>query len=110
MINTFAHSSGKLSLSQVVNLLSTGPAKLFGLYPEKGALREGSDADIILFNPEWPWVLSAESLHSASGYTAYEGFNVTGKVVMTYLRGRLVMGDGIYLGISGDGRFIRAQR
>ena len=110
LINTFAHSSGKLSLSQVVNLLSTGPAKLFGLYPEKGALREGSDADIILFDPEWPWVLSAESLHSASGYTAYEGFNVTGKVVMTYLRGRLVMGDGIYLGISGDGRFIRAQR
>ena len=110
LINTFAQTSGKLSMSQVVNLLSTGPAKLFGLYPEKGALREGSDADIVLFHPEWSWTLSSQTLHSASGYTAYEGFPVTGKVVMTYLRGRLVMGDDIYLGISGDGRFIRAAR
>ena len=110
LINTFAHTSGKLSLSQVVNLLSTSPAKLFGLYPEKGVLREGSDADIVLFHPEWSWTLSADTLHSAAGYTAYEGFPVTGKVVMTYLRGRLIMGDGIYLGIKGDGKFIRVKR
>ena len=110
LINTFAHTSGKLSLSQIVNLLSTRPAKLFGLYPEKGALKEGSDADIVLFNPEWSWTLSADTLHSAAHYTAYEGFPVTGKVVMTYLRGRLVMGDDIYLGIKGDGKFIRAKR
>ncbi len=110
LINTFAHTSGKLSLSQVVNLLSTRPAKLFGLYPEKGVLREGSDADIVLFAPEWSWTLSAETLHSASGYTAYEGYPVTGKVVMTYLRGRLIMGDDIYLGIKGDGKFIKARR
>ncbi len=110
LINTFAHTSGKLSLSQIVNLLSTRPAKLFGLYPEKGALKEGSDADIVLFNPEWSWTLSADTLHSAAHYTAYEGFPVTGKVVMTYLRGRLVMGDDIYLGIKGDGKFIRARR
>ena len=110
LINTFAHTSGKLSLSQIVNLLSTRPAKLFGLYPEKGVLKEGSDADIVLFNPEWSWTLSADTLHSAAHYTAYEGFPVTGKVVMTYLRGRLVMGDDIYLGIKGDGKFIRARR
>ena len=110
LINTFAHTSGKLSLSQVVNLLSTRPAKLFGLYPEKGVLREGSDADIVLFAPEWSWTLSSDTLHSAAGYTAYEGFPVTGKVVMTYLRGRLIMGDGIYLGIKGDGKFIRVRR
>ena len=110
LINTFAHTSGKLSLSQIVNLLSTRPAKLFGLYPEKGALKEGADADIVLFNPEWSWTLSADTLHSAAHYTAYEGFPVTGKVVMTYLRGRLVMGDDIYLGIKGDGKFIRARR
>ena len=110
LINTFAHTSGKLSLSQVVNLLSTSPAKLFGLYPEKGVLWEGSDADIVLFHPEWSWTLSADTLHSAAGYTAYEGFPVTGKVVMTYLRGRLIMGDGIYLGIKGDGKFIRVKR
>ena len=109
LINTFAHTSGKLSMQQVVNLLSTTPAKLFGLYPEKGVLKEGSDADIILFNPDWPWVLSKDTLHSAAGYTAYEGFPVTGKVVMTYLRGRLIMGDGIYLGIRGDGKYLKVK-
>lgn len=110
LLNTFAVTSGKLSLSQVVNLVSTGPAKLFGLYPEKGSLEVGTDADITLFDPECSWTLSKDTTHSASGYTAYEGFSVTGRVVMTYLRGRLIMGDNIYLGLSGDGKFIRAKR
>lgn len=110
LIHTFGLMKGHLSLSQIVNLLSTGPAKAFGLYPKKGVLAVGSDADIVIFDPEESWTLSSDTLHSASGYTAYEGFNVTGKVVMTYLRGRLIMGDGIYLGLSGDGRFIKAER
>ena len=110
LVNTFALSSGSLSLSQVVNLLSTSPAKIFGLYPEKGSLEEGTDADIVLFDPDFSWTLSKDTIHSASGYTAYEGMNVTGKVVMTYLRGRLVMGDGIYLGLSGDGRYLKVKR
>ena len=110
LVNTFALSSGSLSLSQVVNLLSTSPAKIFGLYPEKGSLEEGTDADIVLFDPDFSWTLSKDTIHSASGYTAYEGMSVTGKVVMTYLRGRLVMGDGIYLGLSGDGRYLKVKR
>ena len=110
LVNTFALSSGSLSLSQVVNLLSTSPAKIFGLYPEKGSLEEGTDADIVLFDPDFSWTLSKDTIHSASGYTAYEGMSVTGKVVMTYLRGRLIMGDGIYLGLSGDGRYLKVKR
>lgn len=109
-MHTFGVTSGRLSLSQIVNLLSTGPAKIFGLYPEKGSLEVGTDADITLFNPDISWTLSKDTIHSASGYTAYEGFSVTGKVVMTYLRGRLVMGDGIYLGLRGDGKFLRSKR
>ncbi len=110
LIHTFALTSGKLSLSQIVNLLSTGPAKLFGLYPEKGSLEVGTDADITIFDPDCSWTISKDTIHSASGYSAYEGFNVTGKVIMTYLRGRLIMGDDIYLGLNGDGRFLRAKR
>ena len=110
LVNTFALSSGSLSLSQVVNLISTGPAKIFGLYPEKGSLEEGTDADIVLFDPDASWTLSRDTIHSASGYTAYEGMNVTGRVVMTFLRGRLIMGDGIYLGLSGDGRYLKVKR
>ena len=110
LIHTFGLVTGRLSLSQVVNLISTGPAKYFGLYPEKGSLEEGTDADIVLFNPDYSWTLSKDSIHSASGYTAYEGMTVTGKVVMTYLRGRLIMGDGLYLGVEGDGRFLKVRR
>ena len=110
LIHTFGQTSGRLTMSQIVNLLSTGPAKIFGLYPEKGSLEVGTDADITLFDPDYSWTLSKDNVHTAAGYTAYEGFNVTGKVVMTYLRGRLIMGDGIYLGLSGDGKFLRAKR
>ena len=73
-------------------------------------MREGSDADVVIFDPDESWTLSSETVHSASGYTPYEGFNVTGKVQMTILRGRIVMGDDIYLGIKGDGKFIEATR
>ena len=110
LIHTFGLTSGRLSLSQIVNLLSTGPAKLFGLYPEKGSLEVGTDADITLFDPDCSWTISKDTIHSAAGYSAYEGFNVTGKVVMTYLRGRLIMGDDIYLGLNGDGKYLRARR
>ena len=110
LIHTFGLTKGHLSLSQIVNLLSTGPAKAFGLYPKKGVIAEGSDADIVVFDPDESWILSKDTLHSASGYTAFEGVSVTGKVIMTYLRGRLIMGDGLYLGLAGDGRFIKANR
>ena len=110
LLHTFAISSGRLSLSQIVNLTSTGPAKAFGLYPMKGTLSEGSDADIVLFNPDYSWTINSDSIHSASGYSAYDGMTVTGKVVMSILRGRIIMGDGIYLGLEGDGQYLKANR
>ncbi len=106
LIHTFAVASGRMSVSQMVRLLSTGPARLFGLYPRKGSLKIGSDADIVLFDPEALWTLDGHNIHSAARYTAYEGFRVVGKAVMTYLRGRLVMGDDVYIGRPGDGHFI----
>ena len=93
----------------MVRLLSTAPAKTFGLYPQKGSLEVGSDADIVIFDSEHLWTLSADNLHSAAGYTPYEGFRVVGKAIMPYLRGRLVMGDGIYLEKKGSGQYVEAQ-
>jgi dihydropyrimidinase len=98
-----------MSLSQMVRLLSAGPARAFGLYPQKGSLHVGTDADIVLFDPEDSWTISAENMHSAAGYSVYDGFRVMGKVVMTYLRGRLIMGDEVYLGKPGEGRFVPAE-
>jgi dihydropyrimidinase len=108
LIHTFAVASSRMSLSHMVRLLSTAPAKAFGLYPQKGSLRVGSDADIVIFDPEHLWTLSAETLHSEAGYTPYEGFGVAGKAIMTYARGRLIMGDDVYLGTPGEGQFLRA--
>lgn len=110
LIYSLVAQGERLTVNELVNLLSTGPAKYFGLYPQKGVLREGSDADIVIFNPDYLWTISSETTHSASLYTPYEGINVQGKAVMTYLRGRLIMGDNMYLGIDGDGRFVKAIR
>ena len=110
LIYNFGHVSGQLSIGQIVSLLSTGPAKAFGLYPKKGVLQEGSDADIVLFDPSEIWTISSATTHSASHYTPYEGMTVMGRVKMTYLRGRLIMGHDIYLGLEGDGQFVKAHR
>ena len=110
LIYNFGHVSGQLSIGQIVNLLSTGPAKAFGLYPKKGVLQEGSDADIVLFDPSEIWTISSATTLSASHYTPYEGMTVMGRVKMTYLRGRLIMGHDIYLGLEGDGQFVKAHR
>ncbi len=109
LIYTFAAKSGRIGIQQVVNLLSTAPAKAFGLYPRKGAIRVGSDADLVLFDPDYAWTITNGSVHSAAGYSPYNGTAVLGKAVMTYLRGRLVMGDSVYLGIPGNGQFIAQQ-
>jgi len=109
LVYSFAANSGRIGLQQVVNLLSTAPAKAFGLYPRKGAIRVGSDADLVLFDPDEAWTISSETTHSASGYTPYEGMQVLGRPVITYLRGRLIMGDGIYLGLEGNGEYIKQK-
>lgn len=109
LVHNLVANGARLTLNEMVNVLSTGPARHFGLYPEKGALKVGSDADIVLFNPDIAWTLTAGEMHSECGYTPYEGTQVIGRVLMTYLRGRLVMGGGMYLGISGDGRFVKAR-
>jgi len=108
LLHTTFVASGRMTLSDLVGLLSVNPAKLFGIHPRKGSLIEGTDADIVLFDPEWEWTIGEEYVHSAARYTPYEGFNVVGKAIMTYLRGRMVMGDDTYLGIPGDGQFIQA--
>lgn len=93
--------------TKLVELMSSNPAKLFGLYPNKGSLEIGTDADIVLFNPSICWTLEDDNVHSASLYTPYRGFNVHGKVVTTILRGNVIMDNGKYFGVPGEGKFLR---
>lgn len=89
----------------LVRYLSTKPAKLYGMYPRKGTLAPGSDADIVLFDPEWEGEITSSNRHNAAGYTPYEGWKVKGRVEDVFLRGTHVVADG-QLVASRQGKYI----
>lgn len=98
---------GRIGLNRFVELTSTAAAKLFGLFPRKGTIAVGSDADIVIFDPEEEMTLSAETHHMNVDYSAYEGMTVKGVTKTVLSRGRVVIEDGKYTGKPGDGRFIK---
>ncbi len=98
---------GRIPLSRMVALLSSAPAHFFGLYPEKGSLEAGTDADIVIFDPDAEGVISDGNRHTKAGYTPYNGTNVYGKVDITILRGEIIVEDGVFKGKKGYGRFVQ---
>ncbi len=99
-------TKGRITLPQLVDLVATAPARLFGLAPKKGSLIPGADADIVLFDPAIEWTMSQDSLHMASDYTSYEGVEVTGKVRKVFSRGELIVDGEEFLATPGRGRFV----
>ena len=97
---------GCIPLNVLPRLLSEGPARVNGLYPCKGTLSIGSDADIVIFNPEKEWTIHAENLHMATDFSPYEGMKMHGAVETTISRGRIVYADGTFQGEEGGGSFI----
>src|SRR5262249_47737226 len=97
---------GRISLSKFVELISTNPAKLFGMYPRKGTLAVGADADVAILNPKAKHVLSAKTHHMRTDYSAYEGRKVTGKVETVILRGNVAIENDKCLLEPGFGKFI----
>ena len=91
MIHEFGVRTGRISLNRMVELLSTNPAKLFGLYPRKGTIAPGSDADIVVFDPEKRHLITAETQHSNVDYNLYEGTEVTGSPEIVLLRGNVLV-------------------
>jgi len=98
--------AGQLSLPRWVEVASTTPARMFGLYPRKGVIAAGSDADIVIYDPQARQTLSAATHHMNVDYSAYEGMELTGKVVTTLSRGRPVIDEGAYAGSAGHGAFL----
>jgi dihydropyrimidinase len=96
-----------LSLNRFVELTSTAAAKMFGLFPKKGTIAIGSDADIVIFDPEREQTISARTHHMNVDYSAYEGKTIRGVVETVLSRGRVVIEDGEYKGKPGDGRFLK---
>src|SRR5512135_1862060 len=93
--------TGRISLNRFVELTSTSPAKIFGLFPRKGTIAPGSDADIVIFDPEAEHVLSAKTHHMKVDYNPYEGRKVTGKVETVLSRGRVIIENGRFVGRVG---------
>src|SRR5580765_8097526 len=110
MIHEFGVRTGKISLNRMVELLATNPAKLFGLYPRKGTLAVGSDADIVVFDPNKELTISAATHHSASDYNLYEGTKVTGSPEVVLLRGNVLVENGELVAKPGTGQFIKRAK
>ncbi len=99
-------TSGKLSLNRFVEVVSAGPARMFGLYPRKGTIAVGSDADLVLWNPNRELTITNTALHHAVDYTLYEGKKVTGIPDTVLLRGDVIVKDRDYVGTPGTGVFL----
>jgi dihydropyrimidinase len=106
MIHEFGVRAGRISINRMVELLSTNPAKLFGLYPRKGTIAVGSDADVVVFDPEKRHTIAAATHHSKSDYNLFEGTEVTGAPELVLLRGNVLVENGELVAEPGIGRFV----
>lgn len=102
-------SEGRLSLERFVDVISTGPARILGLYPRKGQIAEGSDADIVIIDPNERWTVRVEDLHGASDYSPWEGWELQGRVRTTILRGQILVDELNYVGERAAGKFVERQ-
>ncbi len=102
--------AGRFSLNRWVELCCTNPAKLFGMYPQKGVLAPGSDADIVVWDPAAAHTISAKTQHQRTDYNLYEGMQMTGMPAVVLSRGRVLVQGDLWQGEQGAGRFIARQR
>jgi len=100
-------AEGRISVNRFVEIVATTPARMFGMYPQKGTVAVGSDADIVVFDPNASTVISVDTHHMNVDYSAYEGFELAGKVDVVLSKGKTVVADNEYLGSPGDGSYLR---
>jgi dihydropyrimidinase len=103
----FGVRAGRFGLNRFVELIATNPAKLFGCYPRKGEIAPGSDADLVVFDPEKEVTLSASTQATLCDYNPYEGSALHGAVDTVLLRGSVIVDSGLFVGSRGQGRFVR---
>ncbi len=106
---TFGYRTGRLSLEKLVELMALNPAKIHGLYPQKGVLQVGSDADLVIVDPQYSKVVDPNELATNSDYNPYEGWRLWGFPGMVLSRGEVIVQDGQFIGKPGRGKFIKRQ-
>ena len=102
-------NEGNFSINRFVELVSTAPARIFGMYPKKGVLAAGSDADLVLWDPNEEYTISAATHHMRVDYSMFEGFRVRGNARDVYSRGELIVSGGKFIGKAGRGRYLRRE-
>jgi len=100
-------NAGRLTLNRFVEITATAPAKIFGMYPKKGTIAPGSDADIVLWDPNAEHTISAATHHMRVDYSMFEGFKVSGNARQVYSRGELIVDSGNFLARPGRGQYLR---
>jgi dihydropyrimidinase len=100
-------NAGKISLNRFVEIVSTAPSRIFGMYPKKGAIAPGSDADIVVWDPKAEHLISAKTHHMRVDYSMFEGFKVIGNARQVFSRGELIADKGQYVGRVGRGQYLR---
>ncbi|HWZ52628.1 MAG TPA: dihydropyrimidinase [Granulicella sp.] len=109
LIYTYGVRRGRLDLHRFVDALSTRASKLFGLYPRKGEVAVGSDADLVIYAPEYRGTISARTHQVNCDYSGYEGVEIEGRPAMVLVRGKVQVRDGVFVGERGRGRFLRRE-
>jgi dihydropyrimidinase len=100
-------STGKITLNRFAEIVSTAPARIFGMYPKKGVIAPGSDADIVVWDPTAEHLISAKTHHMRVDYSMFEGFKVVGNARQVFSRGELIVEYGRYIGRVGRGQYLR---
>jgi dihydropyrimidinase len=108
LLFTYGVEAGRIGLTDLARLISTNPAKIFGLYPRKGSLTIGADADLVIYDPEPEKAIHHTDLHYVAGYSPYEGMRVRGEVKITLSRGEIIYQEGAFPAKVGRGKFVEA--
>ncbi|GAB4244350.1 MAG: dihydropyrimidinase [Thermoleophilia bacterium] len=106
LLHTLGVVGGRISMSRLVDVFSTAPAKLFGMYPQKGTVAPGSDADLVIFDPAAQGTISAAAQTQNVDYTPYEGMAVKGAVRTVLLRGEVIVENGAFVGAEAAGKYL----
>jgi dihydropyrimidinase len=109
LVHTYGVTKGRLGLQAMVDACSTQPAQIFGLYPRKGAIQVGSDADLVVYDPAFRGVFSQGTSHSHADYSAYEGWARIGRPAVVTVRGQIQAFDGEFVGTVGRGVFLERE-
>ena len=103
-------NAGRITPTEFVDLVATRPAKVFGMFPKKGTIAVGSDADLVIWDPEAEFTITQGAMHNAMDYSSYEGHAVRGLPRHVLLRGKQIVRDRDYVGTPGEGAFLRRDR